>query len=356
MPLSNDNITWLSLVLLVSVPLACCSDSATPRVEIHDYPIPANASLFRFESASHPRLVRLRELEGLDRVVQDARSELERFVLLRDWTKRQWTHSKPRPYPPWDALIILDWIRTGKTGGFCAQYAVVFLQACLSMGYQGRYLDINKEGGTGHFVTEVWSNQFAKWVVMDPDYNVHYEKAGIPLSAVELHNAWVQGRWKEVMVVEGPNGAKVPDIHTTQFNMIDYYHHFSVDLRNDHLSHPFPFWNRKDGYLSWRDPHTDGRPRAHQRFALDPMDLYWPLNSVDMEIGREEDPYTLRVQFKGLTPDFETYLVRLDSNGKWFPTESGFAWKLHEGRNRIEVRVRNRMGITGPISHAEVWR
>jgi hypothetical protein len=341
--------------------MVCCSTSESPKIQIQDYPVPSKARSFYFERSSHPRLVQLREREGLDRVVDGAKTELEQFVLLRDWTKRQWKHSIPNPYPPWDALVILDWIRSGKTGGFCAQYAVVFLQACLSLGYQGRYIDINKEGGTGHFVTEVWSNQYAKWIVMDPDYNIHYERQGIPLSALELHNAWESKRWEEIRVVLGPHKGGDQDVYKNKYHLIDYYHHFSVDWRNDHLSRPVPFWNRKGGYLSWKDPCTEGRTDVHERFVSTPEELYWPLNSVDIVVEETKDPNLLQVALDSVTPAFDSYWAKSDwakseGNGGWAPAGSIFTWNLRPGRNRLEVRAKNRMGILGPISHVEVQR
>jgi hypothetical protein len=44
----------------------------------------------------------------------------------------------------------------------------------------------------GHYATEVWSDDYQKWVFMDPLYNWHFTLEGLPLSAVELHDLWKQ--------------------------------------------------------------------------------------------------------------------------------------------------------------------
>ena len=34
-----------------------------------------------------------------------------------------------------------------------------------------------------HSVTEIWSNQHRKWVMLDPTSNMYLEKDGVPLNA-----------------------------------------------------------------------------------------------------------------------------------------------------------------------------
>ena len=41
-------------------------------------------------------------------------------------------------------------------------------------------------------------NQFRKWVVIDAQSNLHYEKAGIPLSAWEIRAEWLRDAGKSV--------------------------------------------------------------------------------------------------------------------------------------------------------------
>jgi hypothetical protein len=152
----------------------------------------------------HPRLAELAARENLISVVQGARNEFEVILRLKEWTAKQFPHGTPSPYPPWDAIIILDWIRSGITGGFCAQYSQVFLQALASLGLQGRYVEIGLDSNPyAHYVMEVWSNQFNKWVVMDVDYNMHFERGGIPLSALEVHQALIRSELSDVVSVAG---------------------------------------------------------------------------------------------------------------------------------------------------------
>ena len=90
--------------------------------------------VFQEEDFSHPRLKLLRSREHLDEVVSSGKTQFDKIVLLRNWASKQWKAGSCFYYPPFDAVEILDLARKNKNYGFCAQYAVVFLQACQSLG------------------------------------------------------------------------------------------------------------------------------------------------------------------------------------------------------------------------------
>jgi hypothetical protein len=54
-----------------------------------------------------------------------------------------------------------------------------------------------------------------------------------------------------------------------------------------------------------------------------------------------------------VTPDFDTFLVSIDG-GEWRPAAAALDWPLHAGRNRVEMRIRNRAGVMGRKSWLEV--
>src|SRR5262245_38060043 len=97
-------------------------------VTVYAFRLPSG--MFVAEDSQHPRLKQYLEHEHLDQVIKPHKSDLDQILALAKWTSQQWTAGTPFPhYPPWDAQVILDRIRRGKTGGFCAQYAFVFGQA-----------------------------------------------------------------------------------------------------------------------------------------------------------------------------------------------------------------------------------
>ena len=112
---------------------------------------------------TNPRLELLRRREKLDDVIAPGKTQFEKLVLLRRWVHSQWTYSgDPFYYPAWDGVEILDLARKIGNKGFCAQYAVLYLQACQSLGLHARYVEL-----PGHFIVGVWSDDYDRWVLMD---------------------------------------------------------------------------------------------------------------------------------------------------------------------------------------------
>lgn len=170
-------------------------DAALERVN-HWLPF---GSRFRYQELDDPALSALRTREGLEAIAATDDEDLQVWR-LREWARQQFPDGDPNPYPPLNALTILDWIRSGKTQGFCGQHAYVFGQALLSLGYQIRYVELgmNRPGPNGdeyfpavHFSVEYWSPTHKKWIYADPNKNLHMTLNGKPLSALEIHDLYM---------------------------------------------------------------------------------------------------------------------------------------------------------------------
>jgi hypothetical protein len=164
---------------------------------------------FKFDSASNPKLKELRERFKLDEVVAPGKDEFDRQVLLMDWTHRQFKKFGKPSTNAKGALEILQAIDEGHSY-FCAQYAEVLVSTAASLGWVDRPLalrrhqGVNKAGGsTEHSVTEIWSNQHRKWVMLDPTSNMYLEKDGLPLNAYEIRQEWFYHDGKDLVFVVG---------------------------------------------------------------------------------------------------------------------------------------------------------
>ncbi|MCM8815554.1 MAG: transglutaminase-like domain-containing protein, partial [Candidatus Omnitrophica bacterium] len=148
----------------------------------------------------------LRSMYGLDDVVKNGKTELERFVLLRNWARhtaeKGWDWGTSMWCPPWDALVVLATNKQPVALCMCTHYSTIFVQCAIALGYTARHVILDH-----HCVAEVWSDQFGKWVLMDtgnsqnPEMNYHLEHNGIPLNALEIRNLWKSGKSKEIRFV-----------------------------------------------------------------------------------------------------------------------------------------------------------
>jgi hypothetical protein len=317
----------------------------------------------RFQPLDAPRLDELRTREQLDDVVADGHDEFSRILLLKNWVAAQFPHSIPDPYPPWDAMIVLDWIRAGITGGFCGQYSQVLLQSLASLGITARYVEIGTtDNPYAHFVVEVWSDEFGKWVVMDADYNIHYEDAdGVPLSALEIHDALIQQRTQQLVVVEG----SVREGHDTPsrwpLRTAELYYYYRVHLKANHLSVPDePPFDRFNDMIEWHDaatvpwesstvPSSYPKERLTNLVSGDRAAFTNGPNRVEVSIGSvSADEVVLR--FANNMLQLDHYQVRAPGEEWQDSAASSYSWRPTRESDELQVRGVNIRGVEGQAS------
>ena len=161
----------------------------------------------------------------LDRIVEGANSEFEIMMRLLHWSYRipvkeypySWNSNDIAVYKKaekeipelkqneryedlWEWILLdpgdksmpqLQWDYEGRRRDATCSFSNLVLQgALMSMGYQARYININSEGVSGHEVTEVWSNEFNKWIYLDATRDYYYFdiETGLPLNLLEIHD------------------------------------------------------------------------------------------------------------------------------------------------------------------------
>ncbi len=158
------------------------------------------------------RTVQLREEYRLDELVAGYATEFEAQCALKRWVRSRWNHGWSLSFNTVrDALDILHEADRGEHFN-CGFYSRVFIECARSLGWVARPLGLGVEeiafprghnvGNVGHSVPEIWSNEYRKWIILDPDLNVHYERYGVPLSALEIQDAWLSREEDTVAMVQ----------------------------------------------------------------------------------------------------------------------------------------------------------
>ncbi len=354
------------LVLAAACWLVACGvlpgSDADIEVVVERNGVLADGLPFRYQRLGEARLDELLQRERLAEHVDGETSEFARILLLKDWVAAQWPHSEPEPYPPWDAFVILDWIRAGRTGGFCAQYSQVFVQSLASLGLTGRYVEIgSRENPYAHYPVEVWSNEYDRWVLMDVDYNLHFERDGIPLNALDVHDALLQGEAPTLTPVLGQVRTGHPDPADWPLATAELYYYLRFHLKADHLTY---FWeapfDRLNDMVEWSDaravpwhesPVSSEYPK--ERLTLKQTARreapYPKLNQIHVET-HVTAPATLELRLSHNVLDFAEYQVGRGRRVEdWRPHGSdALEWALASGENVIQIRGVNSRGIGGP--------
>ena len=336
------------------------------------------------------RLTRLRQRHKLDDVIAPGKSEMEQLQLLRHWVRNQWHTAweggSAAWMPPWDALVIFDCKDRPDCLTMCTHYSVVFTQCCLALGWTARHCILDH-----HCTAEVYVNQYRKWVMMDagnskerPDCTLHFERAGVPQSALELQAAMRGGKTTDLTVhftppalmeklvplVRPAPAAKgkadprpdvIPAAELPKYPVcgLANYRRYAFPARNNYLASPLP----GEAYQGWSEYFYDGycwvgdspdRPDQSREYSRHlspdrPQDIDWSLNWVRAHLAAGAAG-ELRVQLETRTPNLDRLEVRHGTETTWKPTPAEFAWKLQPGKNVLTVRSVNKFDRPGPGS------
>jgi hypothetical protein len=321
---------------------------------------------FKFDAAENPKLKELREKYKLDEVVAPGKDEFDKQVLLLDWTHHQFKKFGRPTANPKGALEILQGVEEGQTF-FCAHYGATYCSAAASLGWVDRTLALRRHkdypgaGAPEHTSTEIWSNQYRKWVVMDPTANMYVEKDGIPLHGVEIRTEWFEREGKGLEFVVGKERKRyrkadlpiflgrfagfgdltVPANEMEKYGFIGY-------IPNTALMDAGPDYGKM---FIVKDQRCEAKWHERLNPANPAVDPYFPIGQASL--GLAVDGGALRVSIRTMTPNFKEYRVRIDG-GVWKTSGDASAWTPHRGSNTFEAKTVNRFGVEGPVSTVQL--
>ena len=234
----------------------------------------------------------------------------------------------------------------------CTHYGAVFAGCASSLGWVARSIVVDH-----HCLAEVWCEELQKWILEDAgparEFDATYEIDGVPLNALELHEAAADERREKIMA------NKLPQKTIEQMaSYIDVFCRFGIPLRNTHLIFAEPAELRHgagqyhwDGYLWWSDD-VDPRYAEYSLQTSRTGDFYWSVNQTRLYLQVAEKARTLQVNLEHTAPNFSHFLVRQDG-GPWREErEERFEWTLAAGENLLEARAVNVFGKQGRIAKA----
>ncbi|MGB6034696.1 MAG: transglutaminase-like domain-containing protein [Cryomorphaceae bacterium] len=144
-------------------------------------------------------LEELRTKYALDQLTEQADSDMDKAMILLNWTCNRWKHNGSNRPKKSDALTILAEVDEGKSFR-CVEYGIVLAATLNSVGIPARILELKTKDvetskyDAGHVVSEAYIPQFNKWVFMDGQVNYIPFLDNVPLNAVEYQNAVVNHR------------------------------------------------------------------------------------------------------------------------------------------------------------------
>ena len=321
---------------------------------------------FKFDSFENPKLKELREKYKLAEVVAAGKDEFDKQVLLNDWVHFQFKKFGSPTANPKGALEILKGVEQGQTF-FCAHYASTMVSAAASLGWVDRALALRRHkdypgaGAPEHSSSEIWSNQYRKWIMIDPTANMYVEKDGVPLNAYEIRTEWFAREGKDLVFSIGKERKKYRKADlpiflgrfasfgdlTVPANEMEKYG-FTGYIPNTNLM------DAGDDYGKMfivKDALCEAKWHERVNPANPSVDPYFPIGQAALSLSA--DGGKLKVAIKTMTPNLKEFRVRIDG-GEWKASADSFAWALHPGSNKLESKTVNQFGVEGPVSLVEV--
>ena len=378
--------------------------------DVKNHPLIRSPFEFNHENPALPALQEFRKQFQLDKIIEGSKTELDKIKRLRAWVAGSWDwflpNSELNDLLTWDARKILNVSNNSnnksKKGGNCLYYAIVFAQACQSFGIPARIVNTNYAIWGGHELVEVWSRDYEKWIMVDPNFDTMFydKKTGIPLNILELHDLFLKTYYPGGEIIDRDKWSfEDRDMRANRINPNDLPiamevggNAFSGQINKDYVwwkstfnkSNPgysggYGFYNTAevrwlprsnwlsqklplpvthgrthwgwDGYYAWTDDQTPETPE-HRYFVRRQKDMYGRLFGVDFSVIQLSEGL-LKINMATDTPGFKHFEIKFNKEIIYEKTSS-FSIKLASGVNTIEIRSIDVLGNQGSKSMLKV--
>lgn len=302
-------------------------------IEVKELKFIDKNTYFAFGDFNHKELQRFIKKENLYNLWREDTGDLEKVLRVKEWVRKHLKVSLSHcNYPPWQAWVIMDMVRKQKIHVACVEYSVVLSQILMGLGMPTRYIILHSPDVGPHYVVEIWSTKFNKWIMCDVRMNRYFERNGIPLNILELHEALVSGQWSDITITKNKSGkAKVVAGDLKDFK------EFDLILRNDHITRPLTFYKKIlnfDNKISivtrWDDQILKYTGPADNEF------FSWVPDLCTIKIKNKDLQHSiLDLEFDTLINPTNKYLVYDGTYSEFSGKE--YRWNLKKGYNRLTV-------------------
>ncbi len=347
------------------------------KIRVDEFPADPAISRypFVFSDPDNRRAIAFREQNKLDELLEGAEDDWEALLRLRHWTFVNMVNHTSAALPlrePFSALDPFALVAASRSGGtfWCSFFSMVLVAACSSTGFVCRKLSIDSEHtadekGNHHGVVDVWVSKFRKWVHLDPNYDHHCEKDGVPLNLEEICQVWLKQKGEGMQSVIGPERRTMPRARGGRKGAPEacgYFWHL-IECRNDvfrrdgdgSLGQAVLLVDEARKHRRWTQgtPPNTFEKRGYANGSLmvteDYADAYPDVNAVKISLQPPHKmPYYCRAQFKTpFSPFFDHYEVRVNGGAPERVDGMEYPWRIWPGTCSLEVRVVDVAGRRG---------
>lgn len=344
--------------------MAGCSEKQYFTVDVDNPKYIPNTVFIGSEDLTSPLFNHLIEKYKLDTIFHGETNELERILLLRHWIK-----SKVKiedfgdPYPgAGNVEKMLDLALEGQ-GYHCGHFMKIQNAIMNAYGYVTRTLGAGpgvKGGLSGHHgIDEIWLNDYNKWFLSDAKYDHHFEKNGIPLSALEVRDEYLKNKAADIIKVKGtdriPTDAD-PETGTKKERSAQTYTWIEFHGHNDILTawpnHQELLIMYDDDFFknnTWiwgENPHW-AYDKPEFMLKVEDRDAFeWTPNTIASKVTINKHVAT--IELTSDTPNLKAYQMKILPSKTWEIMDAIIEIKLEKEKYHLVFRTLNLAGVTGP--------
>lgn len=360
----NMKLKYTILILSFCFSIFSCKNREYIQVSVNNPPYRPNLEFHSGEDLSSPKFSQLIKKYQLDTIFHGETDEFKRILLLRHWIKSVIAiNDFGDPYPGEGKVEgILDAALKGQ-GFHCGHFMIVQNAILNAYGYVTRTLGAGpgvRGGPDGHHgIDEVWLNQYNKWFLSDAKYDHHFEKNGIPLSALEVRDEYLKNQAADIVKVKGPGRvpfdidketslSKVQNAQTyTWIEWHGYNNMFTsfpdntellIMYNDDYFKTHTWIWDNK--------PHWAYARPEFMKLVSDRDSIYWTPNTISSSIRIVND--TSKIELTSDTPNLKEYQIKRLPSGTWEKTGKTCEFLLRGIKTNMTFRTLNLAGVTGP--------
>lgn len=325
-----------------------------------------NTVFISSENLSDPKFEALKKKYQLDTIFHGETNELKRVLLLRHWIHEAIKIDDYGPYTGNGSVeSTIDEALKGH-GFHCGYFSSVQNAILNAYGYVTRSILVDTGvpvdymvGGGHHAVNEVWLNSYHKWFLSDAKYDYHFEKNGIPLSALEIRAEYLKNKAADIVLVKGVekkaiDGLPEYNIKTKEqlaraYTWISWYKN-----NNRYSGHPDSSADiimYQDDYFKNHTWLWDGKPHwayntKFLHLVSDSAKIEWTPNTVSSKVLIEGNKAIISLTSD--TANLKTYQMKIKPNEEWKKISNTAEINLTADKNEIIFRAENIAGVTGP--------
>jgi hypothetical protein len=352
------------LFVAISILIMNCGTRNYFTVEVKNPILLPNTIFHSYEDLTSPKFSHLITKYRLDTVFHGETDEFKRILLLRRWIKSVIKiNDSGEPYPG-DGYTegILDAALNGH-GFHCGHFMTVQNGIMNAFGYVTRTLGAGtgvKGGPDGHHgINEIWLNQYNKWFLSDAKYDTHFEKNGIPLSALEVRDEYLKNKAADIVKVKGPERTSV-DIdsdsgvgkvrssqtytwiewhgYNNMFTAWPDYQDLLIMFEDEFFKNNIWIWGGK--------PHWAYAKPEFMKPVQDRDKIYWTPNTIVSKVNISNN--VAHIELTSETPNLKEYQMKELPSGEWKTIGEKLDKELKNKEYELIFRVVNLANVTGP--------